>query len=110
MTKRKRYTDKFRAGAIVMLEANGYPDKKGALATVSNHLSVPQATLHRWFHGKNNPAPELSIDMANQVFESIVAKSINKIADSIDDLSLAECLHFVGLVANGLGNRDPKNV
>jgi transposase-like protein len=78
MTKRKRYTDKFRAGAIVMLEANGYPDKKGALATVSNHLGVPQATLHRWFHAKNNPAPseivtEQRIDFAAALRKEIAA-------------------------------------
>lgn len=57
MAKRKRYSDKFRASAVVMLEGAGYPDEKGALTRISEHLSVPQATLHRWFHEKQNPPP-----------------------------------------------------
>lgn len=55
--QRRRYDDKFRASAVVMLEAAGYPDKEGALMTVARHLGMPHPTLHRWFTGKNNPAP-----------------------------------------------------
>lgn len=54
---RKRYDDKFRANAVVMLEAAGYPNKKGALEQVSRHLGIPHPTLHRWIKEKNNPAP-----------------------------------------------------
>jgi transposase-like protein len=57
MRNRKRYDDKFRASAVVMLEAAGYPDQKGALEQVAKQLSVPRPTLHRWFKGKNNPPP-----------------------------------------------------
>jgi len=54
---RKRYDDKFRASAVVMLEAAGWPNEKGALARVSRHLGVPSPTLSRWAREKNNPAP-----------------------------------------------------
>ena len=57
MAKRKRYDDKFRASAVVMLEAAGYPDKAGALASTAKHLGVPHNTLRNWFHGVHNPAP-----------------------------------------------------
>ena len=57
MAKRKSYDDKFRASAVVMLEAAGYPTEKGALARTAAHCGVPSPTLHRWFHGKNNPPP-----------------------------------------------------
>lgn len=57
MSERKRYDDKFRASAVIMLEAQGYPHKEGALQTVANHLGVPHSTLHRWFHGKQNVPP-----------------------------------------------------
>jgi transposase-like protein len=54
---RRRYDDKFRASAVVMLQAAGYPDKKGALTKVARHLSIPHATLSRWYNHKRNPAP-----------------------------------------------------
>jgi transposase-like protein len=57
VAKRPRYDDKFRASAVVMLEAAGYPDRKGALSHVSKHLGVPIPTLTRWVTGAQNPAP-----------------------------------------------------
>jgi hypothetical protein len=57
MSKRKRYDDKFRAGAVVMLQAQGYPDTKGALTKVANHLHVPAMTISRWFRAAQNPPP-----------------------------------------------------
>lgn len=57
MAKRKSYDDKFRASAVVMLEAAGYPDQKGALTRVSEHLGVPAMTLGRWFRKAQNPPP-----------------------------------------------------
>jgi len=57
MTKRQHYDDKFRASAVVMLEAAGYPDAKGALARTAKRVGVPSPTLHRWVREKNNPPP-----------------------------------------------------
>ena len=54
---RRRYTDDFRAGAVVMLESQGYPDVKGALTSTAQHLGIPAMTLHGWYHQKHNPAP-----------------------------------------------------
>ena len=54
---KNRYDDKFRASAVVMLEAAGWPDKDGALSQVSKHLRVPLTTLHRWAKGESNPVP-----------------------------------------------------
>ena len=42
MAKRKRYTDEFRAGAVLMYEAN--PN----FVEVANHLKMPEATLRGW--------------------------------------------------------------
>lgn len=55
--KRTRYTDEFRASAVLMLEAAGYPDKEGSLSKVARHLQVPYQTLSRWAREKNNPPP-----------------------------------------------------
>lgn len=40
-----------------MLEAAGYPDKKGALTKVGTHLKVPITTLRGWFTAEHNPPP-----------------------------------------------------
>ena len=60
--RQTRYTDDFRASAVLMLEAAGYDgnggSKKGALSEVSRHLNVPATTLRRWFMGMQNPAPD----------------------------------------------------
>ena len=57
MATRKRYTDEFRASAVVMLEAAGYPNTEGALAHVAKAVGMPHNTLRNWFHGKHNPPP-----------------------------------------------------
>jgi len=54
---RKRYDDKFRANAVIMLEAAGWPDEKGALTRVANHLKIPLTTLSRWAQEHRNPPP-----------------------------------------------------
>jgi hypothetical protein len=53
----KRYDDEFRASAVLMLEAAGYPGREGALSHVAGHLSVPRSTLQGWFSGAHNPPP-----------------------------------------------------
>jgi len=62
MAKRKSYDDKFRASAVVMLQAQGYPEKKGALTSVANHLSVPAMTISRWFNAAQNPPPNILVN------------------------------------------------
>ncbi len=54
---KKRYDDKFRANAVVMLEAAGYPNREGALSQVSQNLGVPISTLHGWASAQHNPVP-----------------------------------------------------
>jgi len=40
-----------------MLEAAGYPDKKGALEQTAKHLGMPATTLHGWYNATRNPPP-----------------------------------------------------
>ena len=55
--KRQRYTDDFRASAVLMLEAAGYPNTEGALSRVSRELGVSHSVLRRWFLEIQNPPP-----------------------------------------------------
>lgn len=77
--RRPRYDDEYRAGAVLMLEAAGYPDRKGALAAVSSHLSVPHPTLSRWAREIQNPPPD----------EIVHEKKLNLVAELTDLLGLS---------------------
>ena len=82
--KRNRYTDQFRADAVLFMEAAGYPAQKGALERVSKELGVPTSTLHRWFRGKNNPPPaELVIEKRIDLIAAI-RREITKIIPEFD--------------------------
>lgn len=76
MKQRPRYTDEFRAGAVVMLEAQGYPRVKGSLQSVSDHLHVPAMTLHRWFHAVQNPPPRKLVKQKTEDFRVLLRREI----------------------------------
>ena len=57
MASKRKYNDDFRASAVLLLEAQGYPGTKGALTAVAKRLGVPQRTLSRWFNKEQNPPP-----------------------------------------------------
>jgi hypothetical protein len=56
--KRKTYDDNFRADTVLMLEAAGYPNQKGALTAVAKKVKAPPRTISRWFNKENNPPPD----------------------------------------------------
>ena len=59
-----------------MLEAAGYPDKKGSLAHVANHIGVPAMTISRWFKNQNNPPPN-----------ELVSEKRGDLLERLDDLA-----------------------
>lgn len=74
-----RYTDEFRANAVLMLEAAGYPDREGALSRVARHIGVPHPTLSRWYRAVQNPPPD----------ELVHKKKVSLIDDLTDLLGLS---------------------
>jgi transposase-like protein len=89
VAKRKRYTDEYRANAVLLLIAAGYPGKKGALSKVSRHLGISHQTLGRWGRAENNPPPpELvqakKVSMKEQLRE-LFNLHIDAAGDSIKD-------------------------
>ena len=56
-----RWTDEERASAVLMLEAAGYPQRKGALTQVADNLHIPATTLRRWHLGISNPPPAKTV-------------------------------------------------
>ena len=60
MAKRRTYTDKFKAGAVVMVESEGYPGDKYALGRVANKLGIHARTLRSWVKGQTGaPTDEM---------------------------------------------------
>lgn len=89
MAKRKRYDDKFRASAVVMLEAAGYPDNKYKLEEIAKHLNVPSRTLRRWFNREHGAPPdnlviEVKKDLAARL-EDLAHKLIDAAFSDLED-------------------------
>jgi transposase-like protein len=80
-----RYSDEFRASAVVMLEAAGYPHTKGALMRVAGQLGVPAMTVSRWFRGTRNPPPN---KMVSEKTLDLVAAIRSEIAAIVPELGL----------------------
>jgi transposase-like protein len=105
MTKRQpKYTDKFRAGAVVMLMAAGWPDVKGAQSKVAKHLGVPRQTLMRWANEENNPAPpqlvqEKRMDMIQRL-EDIRHLLLDEAEKAIPDAPLNHLLTGYGILTD----------
>lgn len=91
--KRKRYDDVFRASAVVMLEAAGYPEQKGALTRVAAELKMHERTLSRWFHREQNPAPDNLVSNKKaelaDIFEDVARKYLGHASrvDVIEDVA-----------------------
>lgn len=81
-----RYSDEFRASAVLMLAAAGYPEKKGALVKVAGELGISHQLLGRWFRREQNPAPQKLVQIKNS---EIVALLKNEIRQAVVELALA---------------------
>lgn len=106
MSKRRRYSDKFRASAVVMLEAAGYPDRKGALMEVADHLHVPAMTISRWFKAANNPPPhelvtEKRLDLRGML-ETELNAIFNHMATSREEASYRDVGTVAGIILDKL--------
>lgn len=104
--KRRRYDDKFRAGAVIMLESQGYPEVKGALQAVSDHLDVPHSTLHNWYHAKHNPPPsdvrqEIKLDLV-QALRNEIAAALGTIDQKRDEATYRELATAIAIFIDKL--------
>lgn len=100
MVRRKRYTDDFRASTVLMLEAAGYPDTKGALSRVSVQVGAPISTISRWFHGVKNPPPP---ELANEKRIDLVAAIKNEVYEILGEMPSARSEADYRALATALG-------
>lgn len=104
--KRKRFNDDFRASAVLMLEATGYPEKKGGLTQVSTHLGVPLSTLRGWFTAERNPPPaelrnEKRIDLVGEL-TSLLGLTFTAAKNTVDEASYKELATAIGIFVDKL--------
>lgn len=83
-----RYSEDFRAGAIVTLEAAGYPDQKGALMRVARDTGVPHTTLRRWFLRLSNPPPNGTVHEKKLELVELLDKELDGIFGELPDARL----------------------
>jgi transposase-like protein len=101
-----RYTDEFRAQAVVMLEAAGYPDNKGALVRVAQRLGIKHQTLSRWGRqAQNPPPPEMvqrkSFDLV-QALRDEIQSILQEMPNARPDADYRELGTVLGIVVDKL--------
>ena len=103
---RKRYDDKFRANAIVMLQAAGWPNQDGALTRVAKNINVPLTTLSRWAKNESNPAPaELVTEKKNDLRDLLrreIGLALNEADHARSDASYRDLMTAVGIMVDKL--------
>ena len=103
---RRRYDDKFRANAVIMLEAAGYPERDGALSQVSQNLNVPATTLHGWAREKHNPVPsDVRTEKKGEIVELLRAEIRAALAEAErarPDANYRDLITGVGIMTDKL--------
>lgn len=108
--KRKRYDDKFRASAVVMLEAAGYPANAFRLQEVADRLGVPGRTLRRWYNGEHNAPPDDVVTQVKKELSERLEELTHKLVDmaftiaesAVDDTSIQQATTSIGIVVDKL--------
>jgi hypothetical protein len=78
LAKRRTYSDKFKAGAILMLETKGYPTNEYALSEVGKHLGVHPRTLRRWVTGGIGAPPDSLVIEQKKGFTDLIDDEIRE--------------------------------
>lgn len=76
---KRRYDDKFRASAVLMLQAAGWPEQVGALTRVADELGVSRQNLTNWATGILNPPPQDVLHEKELDLRAIIEKELNAI-------------------------------
>lgn len=114
---RRRYDDKFRANAVILLEAAGYPTRDGALSQVAQNLGVPATTLHGWASAQHNPPPaDVRTEKKGEIIELLRAEIRAALAEAErarPDANYRDLITGVGIMTDKLqllNNEPTENV
>ena len=101
-----RYSDEFRANAVLMLRASGYPERKGALMETAKHLGLSHQLLGGWFRREQNPPPqktllEKEIDLVTML-KTEVQRILDNMPLAIPDATYLELGKVLGIIIDKL--------
>lgn len=107
-----RYSDEFRAQAVLMLEAAGYPETKGALTKTARALGIKVMTLSRWGRRTQNPPPnklvsEKVFDLKEALLNEVQA-ILEEFPNARPDADYRELGTVLGIVVDKLQLLDGK--
>lgn len=107
-----RYSDEFRAQAIVMLEAAGWPNTKGAIVNVARRLGIKHQTLSHWARRTHGEPPqkllrEKTFDLKQAVREELQA-IIEELPKARPDADFKELVTSFGIMVDKLQLLDGK--
>lgn len=101
-----RWSDDFRAHAVILLQVEGYPDVKGALTKISRQLKVPKTTLTRWFTGQSNPPPPETVTIKKEVIIELIRgeiyRALNEMPKAIGDADYKELATAMAIMVDKL--------
>lgn len=101
-----RYDDEFRAMAIVMLEADGYPESKGALVRTAKTLKIPHPTLSRWYRQKSNPPPNKLVQIKKEqiidLLKGEIHAALHEMVNARPDADYKELATTIGILVDKL--------
>ena len=83
MARAQRYSDDYRASAVLMVQAEGYPAKKGAVKRVADHLGIEERTLRRWVTGASNPPPDNVVHVKRLDLRKAITDELRGIFDEL---------------------------
>lgn len=109
----RKYTDKQREGALLLLEASTHPTLEGRIAEAAKAAGVNPKTLHHWHRvGLRNGDPvaqeelaELREDMRlelKDMLENVLRLAIGSVPDKIEDADLRDTAMFIGITFDKL--------
>ena len=104
MAKRRNYTDKFKAGAIAMLESEGYPTDAYALERVAQQVKVPTRTLRRWYKGETGaPTDEIVQETKkalSDLIETEIRAALGELPNARPDASYRDIVTGIGILVD----------
>jgi hypothetical protein len=107
-----RYSDQERAEHVLMLEAAGYPKKKGALWQYSKQSGIPHPTLSRWFRKVSNPPPDEIVQIKKrdmkEALRELIFDLVEHAHDAANDAGLDSLTRGVGIAVDKLLLLDDK--
>jgi len=99
MKKKGVYDDKFRSSAVIMLEAAGYPNQKGALERTAKAVGIHARTLSRWFNGEQNPPPDRMVNKKRLELTDLLRNELGSIFKAMPNARPDASYRDLGTVA-----------